>query len=250
MAKKALREAALKGPIDVACVFHGTGYDWSYVDRLYNMVVKNIDREVRFHVYTEAHRFVPSHMHKHVLEDWPGVGGPKKSWWYKMQLFNCQHVSGRLLYFDLDIVIIKDLNWLLDLELKYFWAIHDFRHLWRPSWQGINSSLMLWDTNRYSWIWDDFKSKNINATIKLFHGDQDYLNSVLPQKYRKFIDPDLIKSWRWQVKDGGMDFRTRVYKHPDAGSMLDPLTRVLIFHGSPKPHEVQDPVIDHYWTKA
>jgi len=42
--------------------------------------------------------------------------------------------------------------------------------------------------------------------------------------------------------------RTRVYRRPDAGSVLDPETAVMIFHGSPKPHEVQDLVVQKLWT--
>ena len=106
---------------------------------------------------------------------------------------------------------------------------------------------MIWDTQEFSWIWDNFNSKNINATVKLFHGDQDYLNSVLSDKTRRFIDPEIIKSWRWQCKDGGLDMRTRIYRNPDAGTVMDPLTSILIFHGKPKPHELQDPVVDLYW---
>ena len=107
---------------------------------------------------------------------------------------------------------------------------------------------MIWDTERFAWIWDDFASKHINATVKLFHGDQDYLNTVLSDRDRRFIDPEVIKSWRWQCKDGGMDMRTRQYRSPNAGTVVDPKTAVMIFHGKPKPHEVADPVITQYWN--
>jgi hypothetical protein len=87
MAKKALRQAAMTGTIDVACVIHGTKYDWCYVERLFNMVTRHSTRPIRFHVFTESDRSVPDYMVKHVLHDWPGIAGPKKSWWYKMQMF-------------------------------------------------------------------------------------------------------------------------------------------------------------------
>jgi hypothetical protein len=50
-------------------------------------------------------------MVKHILDDW-GISGPKRSWWYKMQLFNPAHFAGNLLYFDLDVVIANQLNWI------------------------------------------------------------------------------------------------------------------------------------------
>ena len=248
MAKKALRQAAINGTVDCACVIHGDKYDWCYVDRLHNMVQRHNTRAVRFHVFTEQDRPVPDHMIKHVLQDWPGIAGPKKSWWYKMQMFEPGRVSGRLLYFDLDTVIVDNIDWMHDLDARFFWSIRDFRHLWRPSWRGMNSSVMLWDTTRFAWIWREFQQNDVKIQARLFHGDQDFLNSVLTEKDLKFIDESLIKSWRWQIKDGGMDMKTRVYRRPDAGSVLLPGVKILIFHGSPKPHDVHDPVIDQNWV--
>jgi hypothetical protein len=230
-----------------ACVIHGNLYDWIYVERLYNMLKANSGREIILHVFTEPSRAVPAPFVKHNLTEWPGISGPKKSWWYKMQMFDPRHNLGRILYLDLDTVITRNIDCIWDLNEQYFWAIRDFKHLWRPTWNGINSSVMIWDTQKFAWIWEDFCSKNINATVKLFHGDQDYLNSVLDDKTRRFFNSDQIKSWRWQCKDGGLDMRTRIYRNPDAGTVMDPLTSILIFHGKPKPHELQDPVVDRYW---
>jgi hypothetical protein len=248
MAKKALRQAALNGTVDCACVIHGDKYDWCYVERLYNMVKRHSTRPVRFHVFTEPNRSVPDHMVKHVLHDWPGIAGPKKSWWYKMQMFEPGRVTGRLLYFDLDTVIVDNIDWMQGLDTRFFWSIRDFRHLWRPSWKGMNSSVMLWDTSRFGWIWKEFQQNDVKTQARLFHGDQDFLNSVLTEKDLKFMDESLIKSWRWQIKDGGMDMKTRVYRRPDAGSVLLPGVKILIFHGSPKPHDVHDPVIEQNWV--
>jgi hypothetical protein len=90
-------------------------------------------------------------------------------------------------------------------------------------------------------------SHNIQALIKQYHGDQDYLNTVLNQTNLRFVQDGLIKSWRWQIKDGGMDMHTRIYRRPDAGTVLDPVSRILVFHGRPKPHEVMDPIIQRLW---
>jgi len=232
---------------DCACVIHGTAYDWIYVERLYNMLKVNSAHDIRLHVFTETSRPVPAPFVKHELQEWPGIAGPKKSWWYKMQMFNPVHNLGRILYLDLDTVITRNIDCIWNLEEQYFWAIRDFRYLWRPAWNGINSSVMIWDTQKFSWIWDDFCSKNINATVKLFHGDQDYLNSVLSDKTRRFIDAEIIKSWRWQCKDGGLDMKSRIYRSPNAGTVVDHKTAIMIFHGKPKPHEIHDNTIDKYW---
>jgi hypothetical protein len=234
-------------PVDCACLIHGNAYDWTYVDRLYAMLSRNFTDEVRLHVFTEEHRTVPEHLIKHSLEDWPGIHGPKRAWWYKMQMFNNQHFQGRLLYFDLDVVITGNLDWIQQLSPKYFWTIHDFKYLWRPEWAGLNSSIMYWDTTRFNKIYQEFTRHPIDVLVRKHPGDQDYLTSVLDPAEIQFFEQDRVKSWRWQIKDGGMDMRTRKYNRPGAGSVLSPNTQVVIFHGKPKPHEVLDNLVAQHW---
>lgn len=233
--------------VDCACLIHGTGYEWIYVEKLYSMLVRHLSRPVRFHVYTEAERSVPAPFIKHALQIWPGVGGPRQSWWYKMQLFNTEHHQGHLLYFDLDVVILQNLDWILDLDLQYFWAPKDFRYLFRGTWTMINSSCMFWDTRMFQSVWQEFSRQNIQQILRQYPGDQDYLSTVIDLKKRRYIDGERIKSWRWEIKDGGMDFKRRTYRRPDAGSVIAPNTHVMVFHGRPKPHELQDPIVQSNW---
>lgn len=233
--------------IDCACLIHGRGYDWIYVDKLYAMLVRSFSQPIRLHVWTEATRFVPEPYVRHAITEWPGVGGPRKSWWYKLQMFDPAHFQGRLIYFDLDVVIMHNIDWMLQLDPRYFWACRDFRYLWRGTWSGINSSCMIWHTNTWSQVWRQFSEQNVHGVIRRFQGDQDYLNSVIDESQRRYLDPDLIKSWRWEIKDGGMDFKKRIYRLPQAGSVVPPNTHVMVFHGHPKPHEINDSVIRDHW---
>jgi len=246
-AKAAKIAAEHKESIDCACVIHGDGYDWIYVDRLYNMLTRHFTKRIRLHVYTEQSRSVPDHMIKHVLNEWPGLSGRRRSWWYKMQLFNANHYAGQLLYLDLDTVVVNNLDWILNLDTRYFWAIKDFQSLWRPQFQGINSSLMYWNTVSFAKIWDDFSCQDIAQIRKKYNGDQDYLTDVLSPTKRKFIDNTRAVSWRWQALDGGMNFQKRTHKIPDKGTEFGPKTSLLIFHGNPKPDQVQDPVVQSHW---
>jgi hypothetical protein len=233
--------------VDCACVIHGDAYGWVYVDRLFNMLKANCSYDIRLHVFTEASREVPEPYIKHTLTEWTGIAGPRKSWWYKMQMFNSEHFQGRLLYLDLDTVITKNLDWMWDTSESYFWSIRDFKYLWRSHWNTLNSSVMLWDTKKYHWVWDKFAAQNINALVRLFHGDQDFLASILNSKEIRFFDTNAIKSWRWEVKDGGLDMKTQLYRQPGAGSLISPATCIMVFHGKPKPHQIKDSVIDKYW---
>ena len=238
----------LSGYVDCGCVIHGDLYDWRYVENLYAMLQHHSQFDIRLHVFTELERPVPTHMIKHVLTPWPGISGRKKSWWYKMQMFDSKNFSGRLLYLDLDVVIVRDIDWVWNLNPNYFWAINDFRRLWRPNYHGINSSMMYWNTAQFQHVWTAFQNRNIAAVVKQFHGDQDFLTATLDTRELRFFDERYVKSWRWQIKDGGMDMKTRIYRRPDAGSVLDPETAVMIFHGTPKPHEIKDLVVSRSWN--
>jgi hypothetical protein len=186
-------------------------------------------------------------MIKHSLTPWPGIHGRRRAWWYKMQMFDPAHVPGRLIYFDLDTVIVSNLDWMLQLDLDYFWTIHDYKRLWRPTWQGMNSSVMLWHTQKQSQIWRQFASADLDTVVSTYRGDQDYLEVCIDPTVKRYFDQDLIRSWRWEIKDGGFDVKTRTYRRPQAGSVLTPGCSVMVFHGQPKPHEVHDPVLLAHW---
>lgn len=233
--------------VDVACLIHGDVYDWQYVENLQCMVQKNTSRRVNFHVLTEPQRTVPDDMLKHDLVEWPGVSGPKKSWWYKMQLFAPGQFSTPTTYFDLDTVIVDNIDWLFEYNTRYFWSLLDFKYLWKSSWRGINSSIMHWDPENTEYIWDDFKTQNIDQLIKTYHGDQDYLTKTIRNTDLRYIDRDLVKSWRWQIVDGGIDAKTQKYLLPGTGASLDAKTKIIVFHGKPKPHAVNDSMIATAW---
>ena len=245
---RALAESAGKppsGPVDCACLIHGTLYSWDYVDRLHSMLSRNLSNGIRLHVYTEPDRVVPAHMIKHELKDLK-ISGPRKAWWYKLQLFNHKYHQGPLLYFDLDTVITDNIDWITHQPLDYFWAPRDFKRLWRPSHTGINSSVMWWDTRKFDNIWQEFRNQDFNLLRRRYPGDQDFLSDAITHDRRRFLDEQLIRSWKWECFDGGWDFKYRKNTAPGTGTRLNG-AGVLVFHGSPNPSEVQDPVILQHW---
>ena len=234
--------------LNCACVIHGSTYSFNYVDTLYKMLSRNFSIPIKLHVYTEHDRSVPDSYIKHSLVEWPKVAGPKKSWWYKLQLFDRSHYSGDLLYFDLDVVIVNNLDWILYSNLERFWTIHDFKRLYKKDYLGINSSVMYWNTEQFAYIWDNIRQVNIQQIISRFRGDQDYLQTVIPKERIEFFPDNQIISWRWQaLKNSKGTVQQRFRPDLKAGTEIRPENSVLVFHGQPKPHEVQDPVIKQFW---
>lgn len=244
MAKK--NRSRTDGMIDCACVIHGSGYKWEYVEKLYNMLTRLVPQGIRMHVYTEHDRSVPPHMVKHILDDW-GISGPKKSWWYKMQLFNREHFVGNMLYLDLDVVLVRELDWVANCHTDYFWALRDFRYLQSRNIQTLNSSMMWFNVDRFGWVWDDFQKLNLESTVRQYPGDQDYIVKAINVNQRRFFDDKYFESYRWQVMDGGYNFQARRHNAPGTGATIAPDTSVIVFHGHPKPHECNDPKIVTLW---
>jgi hypothetical protein len=251
MGKKAFRLEQQKlqdplTPINCACLIHGDAYPWLYVEKLYSMLSRHISRPINLHVYTEESRTVPAPYIKHSLIDWD-ISGPKKSWWYKLQLFNSDFYSGPLLYFDLDTVITANIDWLWQLNLRYFWAVRDFKYLWKPHSTGINSSIMWWNTNQYSYVWENVINQKLTSLFSRHHGDQDFISEIIPYEQRRFFDTESVKSWRWECLDGGYNFQSRKHRNPGNGTALASQTSVLVFHGKPKPENIEDPVVLAHW---
>lgn len=248
MAKKNKTSSTLElETIDCACLIHDTRYDWSYVEKLYSSLCRNLTPKVRLHVWTEKHRIVPGHMIHHELEEWPGIRGPKKSWWYKIQLFDHRRHQGPLLYFDLDTVICGNIDWVWKLPTDRLWAVQDFKYLFRPHKITINSSMMWFDPVQWHHVYREFEPDSVAKNRVRWHGDQDYIHEKMPPGKYGFFDTQRVKSWRWELVDGGYDFKRRKHLVPGQGTIIDDPVSVMIFHGDPKPHEIQDPNVLHHW---
>jgi hypothetical protein len=185
-------------------------------------------------------------MIKHALTEW-SIVQPRRAWWYKMQLFNTEHHAGPLLYFDLDTVIVGNIDWIWQQPTAYFWVARDFKYLWRPNYTGLNSSIMWWNTQQYRQVWDTFVQQDLTTVMQKYHGDQDYISAVISQKQRRLLDQSRVQSWRWQCLDGGYDFRKRCHRLPGSGTTVGDSTSVMVFHGNPKPETQDDPVILTHW---
>lgn len=139
------------------------------------------------------------------------VPPPKTAgWWLKLWAFS-EEVPHPCLVLDLDIMALSPLN--------PFYKGDGFRII-RDFYPGggranINSSIMLLPHARPE-IWDDWKNNSL-AIERTYPTDQHYL---LAQSLPWNFYPD---SW------------TASYRR----SVLTPETKVVVFHGEPKPHQVQ-----------
>lgn len=229
--------------IDCACLIHGDKYPFKYVEVLYNQLSRAFSYPIRFHVFCEGDRIIPQPWIKHELIDWQ-LRGANRAWWYKMQLFQQGHFDSNVMYFDLDMVILGNLDWINNLPQEYFWSIQDFKYLWRPSSTMMNSSVMLWHAPSHWQVYDNFR---LDQDTRLHRGDQEYLSTVIKPPLLRFFEHSKVMSWRWQACGGGYDFNHRRHLDPLRPAQVPGSVNFLVFHGDPKPHEIQDPIIEEHW---
>lgn len=107
------------------------------------------------------------------------------AWWAKLELFNPKHEAlqdGRILYFDLDVLIVDDCADLIDYGGMGMTLVPDDA----PNFVGkgamrtvkrFNSSVMSWDGGMYNDLYLDWKP---DVTERLW-GDQDWIGERLPK---------------------------------------------------------------------
>jgi hypothetical protein len=184
--------------ITVACVQVGNycGRGAEYVNKLRAAVNRNLLVPHRFECITES--------------DKPG-------WFAKCDLFKPGLFSGRVLYLDLDTLIVGSLDRLVlnkgILHLRYWgWRRNDY-----------GSGVMVWDAGEHEEIF-----KLYDSTVpQRFKGDQDWIRHCGEWPA---LPTGLNVSYRYHCKSG-----------PDSGAST------ISFHGSPKPHEFP---AEHWVTRA
>lgn len=196
--------------LTVWCVCTWDKYHSGYVYALKEMVEKNL---------TVPHQFkcITTRQLDGVFTVLPAV--PWYGWWSKLSLFYPGIATGPSLYFDLDVVITGNIDYLVDYTKHKFAAPSN----WAQSGHGgIQSSVMAWSGN----FNEPYQSINWPEDSKRFWGDQEYLYDLLGENWERIPG---VGSYKYHCRGG----------KPEN-------LRVLAFHGKPDPHEVRDPWILPY----
>jgi hypothetical protein len=230
--------------VTILCVRFGHLYHQGYVERLRNMVSRNITIPYRFVCLTDDQRPIPG-----VEILYQPNSGYRKGWWHKVHMFDQNlSLSGRILYFDLDVVINNNIDKLiLNYNDSDFLGIRDFNRKFYSSWQNLNSSVMSWTHGNEKMLWEEFK-KNPTEAQKL-QGDQDWIWKHSKNKI-VFWPDQWIQSYKWEIrsrndlviKNGKRNFRT-------VNDTISPSNDccVTVFHGDPKPQDIQDKFVIDNW---
>lgn len=199
--------------ITVACVEWGDYYGRGakYVRALKRMVSRHLSFPHRFVCLSDK-----QHQDVECIPLTPGRTG----WWNKLELFRHGLFDGRVMYLDLDTVVVGSLD-----ALSQSPGIIHLRD-WGWTRDVYGSGVMVWDSGQHSEIWDRFDPNSFTR----FHGDQDWITEL--GGWDRF-PPELARSYRYHCKSGV----------PDGCS-------VVCFHGEPKPHQPAAGHLNAIWEAA
>lgn len=227
----------------VVCLKHGKKYGSDYVNKLYNMTKRHSTVPFGFACITEDASELDPNIKIIPMPKQTSISG----WWYKPWVFsNDLPLEGTILFLDLDIVVIKNIDQFWTYNPGKFCIIRDFNRSTVKDWNKFNSSIFKFEKGAYSFVWDNLV-KDI-AVVKRMHGDQDWIFSQIKNNFIFWPD-EWCQSYKWEVRSRNDIIRVgpkRKFKEI-ANPTIDARTKILVFHGDPKPDEVLDPVVVQNW---
>ena len=230
--------------LNVICVKHGIKYSDLHVNRLYNMVKRHLTLPFNFVCFTENPERCNSSIDIRPLPIVPTIQG----WWWKTYIFSDYHfgIEDVNLYFDLDMVIIKNIDKLIDYESEHFVGLQDVGRVFNKP-DKLGSAVMRWRGHTHKKLWTRIVA-DPSVTLKYPGGDQDYIWAFIKDCI-KFFPPKWIMSYKWEIRNKKDLIRLNgknVFKNL-ADPKIDPETAVLAFHGTPNLEDTQDQIIVENW---
>jgi hypothetical protein len=229
----------------VICVHVGDRYDNQYVEKLHRAVRRHMTELCTFTVLHDGKRYniVDPNFRSIQVNRQEGIG-QNNMWWYKMQAFRPDVAAEENLLMDIDIVAVSNLDELWAYTPDQFMIIQDFNRHWYPLYDRNNSSVVRFNRPHAADIWPRWCTDPI-SWMRKYRGDQDWFDAEHPnmQQWPK----EWIMSWKWEVFGGGLKFPGRPDTFSDI-TRLDLRTKLLVFHGKPDPHDVDDPIIHQNWV--
>lgn len=174
-------------PLTVVCVWvkGPVPYTADYVVRLERMVRKYLQRPFRFVCLTDQPKALPKSIER-VIVPTPGDDIPPatKGIWTKLEVFNpdrqWQQQPGRVLYLDLDVLVVANLDPIVDFPASFALTEDAFvverAHLnvdryGRRLVRRFNSSVMVWDGGTQTELFADW---SVHDALRL-STDQDWI---------------------------------------------------------------------------
>lgn len=224
----------------VVCLKWGDKYSPEYVNKLNNMVERNLTLPYKFVCFTENNDGIDKSITTEKLPKKLQVSG----WWYKPWFFSNEiGLKGTILFLDLDLIVFRNIDKLFTYQPNKFCIIQDFNRKFHRNYTRVNSSVFRISSGEFSDHYEDFVL-NRQRYLTRYKGDQDWIYAKIPK--HTFWPEEWIQSYKWEMR--GRQYLTlkngvRNFTEPGIPNVL-PETSIAVFHGQPN----MDQCIDN-WPK-
>ena len=218
----------------VACVLTvgGGTYTEEYVNALAQACRRNLTVEYKFICLTDSVNTFSNAVDVVIPLN---HGFPK--WWGKMELFNQPlFAENKVLFLDLDTVIVDNIDFVFSYTPLRLTALEDFYFE-----ENLGSGIMYYIGGRYDFIYTNFMKSPMSVIRNTPTGDQTWIKDNLERYDRlQHIFPKKFVSFKSHCA------KNRNYKVGDPIAIPEGAS-VICFHGYPKPHDINHPMISNNW---
>ena len=217
--------------MNIICAKWGTKYSPEYVNKLFAMVSRNsCGQDFDFYCYTDDTTGLSPKIRTVKIES------DLEGFWPKLDVLKIFN-KGENIFFDLDVVILKNINCFATWgDENTFAIINDFSGK-----DVLNSSIMKWNNiNASSLIWETyFKDR---PKWRKVQGDQNVITDLInKQSILKVFPDEWTFSYKWYSRVNPRFHKSEWTFEQDLNA------KVAVFHGKPDPHESEQKWVKDNW---
>jgi hypothetical protein len=222
-----------QNPVNVICIKWGEKYPSDYVNRLHNMVKRNLTRPHRFICLTDSSEGIDPEIECLAI---PKIGFDefdlKKPWtlghgWLKLTTFSAKlnGLSGRTLFLDLDIVIVGPLDVFFEQKGDFI-VIRE----WDKKDGTGNTSCYIFTIGQQADALEYLKA-NYPSSISNVRNEQEFITQFVAKKGQLSYWPEeWCRSFKRHCIQKGL-------KSWFIRPQIPENARIIIFHGKPHPDD-------------
>lgn len=216
------------GSLTIATVLKSGGdFNVAYVNHIADSVKRNSTMPYTFVCLTDLTGKFSPNVHKIIQ-----LRHNLPKWWSKMELFAPnKFTTERILYMDLDTMVVDNIDDILQFSGE-FMVLRDFNTQCE-----LASGIIAWKNfnPRTYQIYENFMEAP-QSHMNSFNGDQDFIRTV------KYINPEYIQdSYPNKIISYKRDCTN------NSETSIPTNSSIICFHGKPRPHQINNPIIKQFW---
>ena len=220
---------------NIICLKWGTRYPVEYTNRLYRSVKKHLSRPFRFLCVTDDPKGLDNGIEAVEIAENPGY---EAEMWPNIFIKLCifkdgfANLEGPTLFFDVDVVIMQDLDCFFDYKPGKNCIIHNWLPRRKTLFRGLphigNSSLFRFEAGKSGYIYDTFLREFQQANDRsCYPTEQAFMTHAMKEVY-------------WWPTEWALSFKRHCVPCFPLNLLHAPHkpdTKVLVFHGLPDPDQ-------------